>query len=50
MLKGLTTPGSWTIDAPSFVADLVFWSGAGVLLLFVRRTIQLSNVARLTQG
>lgn len=46
MLQGLTTPGGWTIDVPGFAADVVFWSGAGVLLLFVRKTIQLSNAGK----
>ena len=46
MLQGLSTPGSWTIDVSSFAADVVFWSGAGVLLLFVRKMIQLSNTGK----
>jgi hypothetical protein len=35
--------GTWGIDFPSFVADVVFWSGAGLIILFIRDNIKLRS-------
>lgn len=31
--------GSWRIDYPSFLADMVFWCGAGIILSFFRNLL-----------
>ena len=33
--------GAWNVDAPSFVADLVFWSGTGLIISFLWGRTQL---------
>ncbi len=38
--QGLTAPRAWYFDLRSLVADLFFWSGIGVTLLFVRKSIR----------
>lgn len=42
--------GSWRVDLPSFVADLVFWSGAGLILAFLLKRTHLKSTAVIVQS
>jgi len=38
--------GTWRIDFPSFIANIVFWSGIGLMFLVIWNTIKLITSAK----